>query len=426
MNNFIRKSTTPFGALVIAALLLIVSAVVILSNVTRAEGVDDLSGKNGRLVRIHDRGEEKVVLTQGATVGDALSDAGIVVDAKDAVEPAIDSKLIASDYQVNIYRARPVIIVDGSVRTKIVTPYQTASQIAESAGIQLFDEDIATLDITKDIINEGTGLKLTINRATPFTFTLYGNTSVVRTQAETVGNMLEEKGIKLGVDDRTSLPKTTQITEGLAVRVWREGKQTVTVDEAIRFETEIVEDVDREISYRAIKTAGVEGSRNVTYEIMIQDDKEVSRKEIASLTTKHPKTQIEVVGVKGKYTTPSENENITWDFLISNGYSRVQAAGIMGNLMQEHRFRTDGDGLAQWIGGRRDELYSRQAPNNIYTQLDFLLYELTGKYSGTNNRIKASNSLVEVVQIFQNEFERCGICMESNRIEYARNILASH
>jgi uncharacterized protein YabE (DUF348 family) len=424
MNSLIRKSATPFGALVVAVLFIMMIIIIITSSVTHADSVGGT--QSGRLITIHDRGTEKVILSQATTIGDALKEASITIDSYDAVEPAVTEELVASDYQVNIYRARPVIIVDGNTRTKIITPYQTALQIAQSAGIKLYNEDTTTLDRTDNIISDGAGLQLIIDRAIPFIFTLYGKTATVRTHGETVGEMLTEKGIKLGEDDRVSLDLGTALTNGLAVRVWREGKQTITVEEAVDFEVEKIENADREVSYREIQTAGVKGSRNVTYEIIVQDGQEVSRQEIASLATIQPQKQVELVGIKGQYTTPSENETITWDYLIAQGFTKVQVAGIMGNLMQEHHFNTTGDGLAQWVGSRRDKLYSKPYPNNIYTQLDFLMEELNGGYAGVRDSIKASNSLIEVVQIFQNRFERCGLCMEGQRIVYAQNILASH
>lgn len=424
MDNLIKRFTNPIGAVLVIGLFLITTSVIIMPGISHAG--NGKQTQSGKLVTIHDRDTEKVILSQSETIGDALKEAGITIDSKDAVEPALTEKMVASDYQVNVYRARPVVIVDGNTRTKVVTPYQTAAQIAESAGVKLYSEDIAKIDRTDNIIAEGAGLKLTIDRAIPFTFTLYGNTSTVRTQATTVGGMLAEKGIKLGKDDKSSLPSSSNITENMALKVWREGKQTITVTEEINFEVQKIEAADREMSYYEIKTAGIKGSRNATYEVIIQDGKEVSRTEIASLTTKQPEKQIEIVGVKGQYTTPSENETITWNFLISNGFSRVQAAGIMGNIMQEHGFNTSGDGLVQWTGGRKAALMSRPNPYNIYTQLDFLMYELNGSYSGVRDAIKASGSLEESVQIFQNRFERCGICRESERIQSARNILASH
>lgn len=430
MNVIIRQSARSIGAFVVATLALVLLVLVATSNSTHAVKSDD-SNKDGRIITIHDRGQEKVVITQEMTVGDALKDAGIEVDVNDAVEPSRDTKLVASGYQINIYRARPVIIVDGNIRTRVVTPYQTASQIAKSVGIKLFDEDKTSIERTSDIIAEGAGLKLVIQRATTIKFTLYGKTSVVRTQGLTVGEMLAEKDIIMDKNDKVMPSPDTQISDGTVVKLWREGKQTITVDESVNFETETIEDADRSVGYLDVQTPGKKGMKSVTYEVIIQDGREVSRKQIASLITKQPSKQIEVVGVKGQYTTPSENENITWEFLTSHGYSRVQTAGIMGNLMQEHHFNTTGDGLAQWNGARRYNLYSRPFPNNIYTQLEFLLEELNGGYSNVRDTIKSDQSLKDpknVVIIFQNQFEKCNpyYCMQDQRINFARNILESH
>ena len=282
-------------AIVVAVIFLILIAVIVVSGVTRADNGD--KSRTGRLITIHDRGTEKVILSQSTTIGDALKEAGIIIDGKDLVEPAINEKLIASNYQVNIYRARPVLVIDGNIRQKIVTPYQTAVQIANSAEIVLYPEDITTIDRVDNLI-DGAGLQLTIDRALAFNFTLYGKTSIVRTQASTIGEMLTEKGIKLGVDDRLSLNPDTKLTEELAVRVWREGKQTITADEEIDFQIEKIQDADREIGYRQITTPGIKGMRSATYEVIIQDGNEVSRTEIASLTTKQPVKQVEIVGAK--------------------------------------------------------------------------------------------------------------------------------
>lgn len=295
MNSLIHKTTTPFGKLVIAVLFLMASAVISMPGATHADNGD--VSQQGRLITIHDRGTEKVILSQATTISDALKEANITIDSKDVVEPAMNETLIASDYQVNIYRARPVIIVDGNVRKKIITPYQTAEQITADAGVTLYPEDETTIDQVNNLA-DGAGVLLTITRATPFSFTLYGKTAIVRTRKQTVGEMLTEKGVKLAVDDRISLATDTKITEGLAVRVWREGKQTITVDEDINFEVEKIKDVDQDIGYREIKTPGEKGSRSVTYEILIQDGQEVSRTEISGLITKQPKKQIEIIGAK--------------------------------------------------------------------------------------------------------------------------------
>lgn len=259
------------------------------------------SNETGRLISVHDRGVETVFLSEAETLAEAFKEAGIEVDSHDAVEPALDEKLVASNYHVNIYRARPVTVIDGATRLKVVTPYQTAEQIVSDVGINLYAEDETSLTRSTDIITEGAGLQLKIDRATPLTLDLFGKKTEIRTQGETVGEMLKEKSINLSENDRASLSLETPISSGMEVRIWREGKQTITVDEAVAFNVEQIKDADRPTNYKAVQTAGVNGQKSVTYEIEVRNGQEVARTEIASIVTKQPQTQVEVVGTKQQY-----------------------------------------------------------------------------------------------------------------------------
>lgn len=254
---------------------------------------------DSRLVTVYDRGFTNTFLTEAKTLGDALDQANIELDPRDTVEPSRDEELVASEYKVNIYRARPVIVVDGAVRSKVMTPYQTADRIASDANIVLNPEDIATMSRSTELLGDGAGLQLTIDRATPFVFDLYGKKTVARTQATTIGGMLREKGITLGEIDRVSTALETSITEGMEIRVWREGRQTISVDEPTAFPSDIIYDADRPLGYRAISTKGAEGIQSVTYEVEIKDGTEVSRKEIARMATKEPIKQTLSIGIKG-------------------------------------------------------------------------------------------------------------------------------
>jgi len=281
---------------IVVAVLLVVFTFIALNHRAHA-----MTG-SGRLVTIHDRGVEKVLLSEGETIGDALENAGITLDSHDVVEPAVTQKLIASEYQINIYRARPVTVVDGPMRQRVVTAYQTAEQIAKDAGVTLFAEDETKITRSSDFINDGAGLQVAIDRATAFNFTLYGKSSEARTQSSTVGGMLKDKGVTLAENDRVSVPISTPIVPGLDIRVWREGKQTITVDEEIDFTIEKIQDADQEVGYRQVTTAGEKGQRHVTYEVTIQDGQETGRTEIASITATEPKKQVEVIGSKSKHS----------------------------------------------------------------------------------------------------------------------------
>jgi len=254
-------------------------------------------GQDGRLLTVYDRGQQKVFLSKEATIGAALKAQNIELDAHDTVEPSVNQELVASHYQVNIYRARPVVVVDGAIRVKTVSSHQTARQIATDAKVTLYDEDTTTLKPLTDFVNDGAGLQLTITRSKTIVLDLYGKNTNVRTQARTVGAMLKEKNIALGASGRVSVPETTLITEGLAVRVWREGKQTVSIDQAIPVTNQIVYDADRPIGYRAVEAAGIPGSRSITYQLEIKDGIEISRVEIANIVTRNPTQQNEVIGI---------------------------------------------------------------------------------------------------------------------------------
>lgn len=144
----------------------------------------------------------------------------------------------------------------------------------------------------------------------------------------------------------------------------------------------------------------------------IDKPKTTSQSAAAATTTSQP-------------ASAGSNESIVWQRLRAAGYTRNQTAGIMGNLQQEHGFRTDGDGLAQWLGGRRANLMARANPYSIETQISFLLEELNGPYAHVKSEIKSTDSVEAVVIAFQDRYEIChpAYCMQSQRINYAYGIL---
>ena len=126
-----------------------------------------------------------------------------------------------------------------------------------------------------------------------------------------------------------------------------------------------------------------------------------------------------------------DNETIIWNRLIAEGYTREQTAGILGNIKQEHNFKTDdvpgGLGIAQWMGGRRAALMARGDYLNINVQLDHLIYELNTTES-LAKAVIVSSGLEGATIAFQNLFERCNpvYCMQKQRIQYAYEILGRH
>lgn len=261
----------------------------------QAESAQPVSGQ--RLLAVHDDNAERGLLTRATTLREAFKEAHITIDPNDRVEPGLDEELVASNYEVNIYRARPVTIVDGETHLRIMSTYHTAKQIAQQAGLPLHDEDVAKMTAGTDV-GRGLGVQLAITRATEFTLGLYGKKTTAYTQATTVEAMLKEKGIALGNDDTVSVALDAKMQSGMAIEIWRNGAQTTTEEQAIPFEIQKILDVDRPIGYHEIKTKGVAGTRLITYEITMQDGKETSRKQIQSVLSSEPMTQVELIGNK--------------------------------------------------------------------------------------------------------------------------------
>ncbi len=255
-----------------------------------------VAGKH--LITLHDNGQDRGILTSASTLRAAFKEAKITVDPNDLVEPGLDDTLVASQYEVNIYRARPITIVDGTVRQKVLSPYQTARQVAAHAGVTLRDEDTTTLLANSNIVTDGAGLQLQVTRATPFTFVLYGKKVQAYTQAKTVGEMLKQKHVTLQSADTLSVAATTPIATDMTVELWRNGKQVITEDQAIAFPVDQTKDADQPVGYKKVTTPGVDGKKTVSYEVEMKNGVEMSRTEIQSVTTLEPVHQAEVIGTK--------------------------------------------------------------------------------------------------------------------------------
>lgn len=102
----------------------------------------------------------------------------------------------------------------------------------------------------------------------------------------------------------------------------------------------------------------------------------------------------------------------------------------MGNLRQEHNFKTSdvpgGLGIAQWMGGRRSALMARDNYLDINVQLKFLVDEMNTTERAAGNAVRSAQTVEAATIAFQDKFERCGICRQEQRVQYAHSILGKY
>jgi len=281
------------------------------------------TGQGNKILTVFESGQKTSFKTNAKTVREALKAQKINLSKEDSVEPGLDEELTGAEYSINIYRAKPVVIEDGELKTKILTAAQTPRQIAEKADLNVHNEDKLAFEESGNILEDGSINTLKITRAKEISVDLFGKTESFRTQAKTVEDFLKEKKIVLGKDDDISIDLKTQISNGLNFRIWRNGKQTLTVEEPTDFQTETIQDANKDSGYKEIKEAGEKGTKSVTYEVEMQNGKEISRKKINETEIKAAKKQVVIVGTKTSLPAGSHTDWMSAAGISASDYGYV-------------------------------------------------------------------------------------------------------
>lgn len=269
----------------------LILGVIIVSVVLVSYKGHSLQPSNSHVVFLYDKGSRQTLDTRASTVGKLLTKLPLNLQPQDVVEPAKDTPIVEDNFRVNIYRARPVTVVDNGVKTVTLTAQKSPRVVAESAGVKVYPEDIVSFtpgNIKENIIGE----KVTIDRATPVLLNLYGTPITVRTHTKTVANLLTEKQIKVASGDTVLPSSNSPITPNLQVFLVRNGVQIVTAEEAIAPPTQIVQDSSLSFGTTVVRQAGAAGKRTVTYQIETKNGVEASRTVIQQVVTLEPVPQI--------------------------------------------------------------------------------------------------------------------------------------
>lgn len=252
---------------------------------------------NPNVVVISHDGVSETVSSKEPTVGALLDKLELKLNEGDVVEPHATTKIQQDDFRINIYRAVPVAIFDGSNRTYTFSAATTPRSVARQAGVSLFPEDGITTQPVRDFVANGNiGQEIHIDRSVPVNMTLYGVAVSTRSRADTVRELLAEKNVKLEPQDIVWPAVDAPLAAGVQVNVVRNGIATRSVVEDIPMPTQNIADNTLSYGVTAVRQQGSPGKRTVIYEINTQNGAEVSRRAIQITVIQEPVTQIKVVG----------------------------------------------------------------------------------------------------------------------------------
>ncbi len=300
-----RLPKHPFVIPVVTFLMLfIISAVAFV-----ALGSKTVRPSDSRMVIVYHDKETQVLPTRAQTVKDFVNRTDIPINPGDVVEPSLDTPILDDNFHINIYRARPVTIVDGNHKVATLSAAVEPRTVASEAGISVYPEDdIKTVPVDQAIKDGVVGHEMVVDRATPVAFNLYGTQLNVRTRAKTVGDLLKEKKVALSPDDTLTPSADTPLTANSQVFVTRKGVQIVTAEESIPAPTQYVEDNNLTFGTTAVRQAGVAGKRVVTYQIQTQNGQEIGRTKIQEVIALTAVPQIIARGQA--YKVPSDKAAI--------------------------------------------------------------------------------------------------------------------
>jgi len=258
-----------------------------------------VTAESGHFITIHDADVKTTLRSDAATVQEILERAGISYEKEDIIEPKLDDIIDADDFNINIYRAREVVAIDGSSKKYIRTAATDPNEIIKAAGIEILPEDYVRPVEFNGFLEAGMTKAYEIVRAKNVHFTLYGQEINKRTQANTIGDFLKEQGITSDpAKNWISLPEDTLVTDGIEFKVYLQGKQSFTQEEVMPFTEKITRDYNLEAGKSEITKHGKNGRKSVTYEIELYNGQEVGREIISEVIIEAPIEQERTVGAK--------------------------------------------------------------------------------------------------------------------------------
>lgn len=251
--------------------------------------------------------EVRTVSTRAKTVGELLERLNITVRDEDIIEPSADTRIIEDSLQVNVYRARPVEIIEGERTYTILSAQRSPRLLVADAGLKLFKEDLVqVVTREKNVLDSGPGDSLVIDRSIAVKLNIYGVIREFRTTQDTVQQVLDANNLRPAEGEIVQpADRDSPLAAGMLISINRIGIKTETKAEDIPYDTQSLTDNTIETGKREVRTPGANGERVVIYEITEKDGVEITRKELQTVITKEPVTEVIVRGTKLATLSPS-------------------------------------------------------------------------------------------------------------------------
>ena len=251
---------------------------------------------SSKTVTLNVDGQASTVTTFAGTVGQVVNGADVEVRGADQVSPSLDAS-VANGAVITVSRAKQVTVqLDGAEKTVSTTAPDVQNLVTE---LGVASTAVVSLGGDTRLAPEGTVVEITTPK--DVTVVVDGQPVTRTTTAATVGDFLAELGVIVGPSDRLSAPTYAPIVAGMSVKVTRlDATQGATVSEAVPFTTEKTESADLTQGETKVVQAGVAGTVEKKYSLLLVDGREAARSLVSETVTRQPVAEKVLVGTKPK------------------------------------------------------------------------------------------------------------------------------
>jgi uncharacterized protein YabE (DUF348 family) len=251
---------------------------------------------NNKTVTLNVDGKVTSVQTFGGTVGEVVKSANLELKPSDRVSPAIDAS-VQNGTVINVNQAKEVTVsLDGAEKT-VNTNAQDVAGLVTELGVA----SASSVSVPKDAQLAVEGSFVSISTPKSVSIVADGKVDTATTTAATVGKVLEDAGLTLGANDRTSQPANAHVVNNMVIKVSRvDNGQTAVTTEDVPFESITKESAELLKGEKEVTQAGSAGKVEKTFKLVLVDGREASRTLVSENVTVQPVAEKVTVGTKPK------------------------------------------------------------------------------------------------------------------------------
>ncbi len=200
-----------------------------------------------------------------------------------------------------------IVIIDGKQET-FITYKGTVKDVLQEKGVEITSKDKVQPSLESKVSEKGT---IKLKTAIPVEIKANGIQVEVQTAEDTIEDMLDaeknilkEQGIEFDKDvDEISPSLDSKIESDVSVQLVKVEAKDLVKKEAVNFDTLVEKDANLDSSVQKVKSEGVNGEKEITYQIIYKDGIEISRNVKSTKTTIEPQNEIVVKGTGQVYAS---------------------------------------------------------------------------------------------------------------------------